>query len=293
MLDDTFDDVYALSTLSGKVPREQFERVIIRSPNQSFLFSSTIGSRDGQPVRVVRTSSETFATVTKIAIARHLRELPRFGENWLAHYLLYMRKTADGEEIIDPLRASGMIANGLTLAPEAPDFSNALRQGINDTYALMTFMVAHEFYHLEHPATCSDDSPACLASSRADEAAADVYATAILDKLAKQDGSEAYQLGIPCYLFAQLMLVMEGVNGRTPILPGSHPPTHERLRNAALSLKGWTEANAASPAAEDLRAMADYSLGIAARIDAETPAKYFAGVDEEAATVTLQSLKLY
>jgi hypothetical protein len=89
------------------------------------------------------------------------------------------------------------------------------------------------------------------------------------------------------------MLVLEGVNGRTPILPSSHPPIHERLRNAALSLKGWTVANAASPAAKDLETMADYSLEIIARIDAKTTAKYFAGVDAEAATVTVQSLKIY
>lgn len=294
MLDDTFAQVLAESPLSGKFTVSQFDLVVVRSAAQSFLFESNAGTRNGTPVYTVRTSSETFATITKIAIARHLYKLPRFGEEWLSYYLLYLRRTPEGQELMDPLRASGMLPpKGLALAPGVPDFSYALRQGINDTYYLTSFMVAHELYHIENPATCSDDSPSCRARRRADEAAADVYATAIMERIGRKDGTEGYQLAIPSYLFSQLMLVMEGVQGRSPVDPAFHPPTHERLRFAAIALKSWVDANPSSPASTDLRTTAEYALRIASRIDSETPDAYFAGLDQESVGVTLKSLKLY
>src|SRR5690348_1416660 len=69
MLDKTFDKIWSLTPAEGHGPRELYELQIVRDPLQAFLFESSRLDRGGKEVRVIRTSSETFATITKITIA--------------------------------------------------------------------------------------------------------------------------------------------------------------------------------------------------------------------------------
>jgi len=293
MLDRAFDDAYSVSSLRKSTTKEQFERLIVRDPTTAFLFDSTTSFRTGKAIRTIRTSSETFATISKITIARHLARLPRFSDSWLAKYLLFIRKTPDGTVIIDPLRASGLVSREGKATPGVPDFTPAIREGIEDTHAVITFMVGHELYHLERPLVCAGSAEQCNALRREDEANADGYSVQILHSLELKDPSGGYRLAIPAYVFSQLMLTMEGSTGRSPIVGGQHPPNHERLRSAALAIRAWCDSNPSDASSAADRDLADSALKIVADIDRETPSKYFSAVDAEASAVTLASLKIY
>lgn len=291
MLDDTFADVFVFSPSYTADSHKLFEREVVSDPLTAFMFEAyRFRGNDGEK-RVIRTSSETFATITKMAMVRHFTGLPKIGDEWPPKYLLYIRNTADGAAIMDPLRASGLITMNGEVRPGVPDFTDAIRQGINDTYSVVSFLVAHEIYHLDNPFACAAATDECLARRRQHETDADTFAIDVLGKLAAQDPEPDHRLGVPIYVFSQLMLVMQGA--RVSVAPATHPPNHERLRSAARALDKWIKAHPASPSAPSLRLLADQALKIVKDIDTEGPNAYFAGVDEEASEVTLASLRVY
>jgi hypothetical protein len=291
MFDQAFAEVFAYSTSSKTVEPSAYERLIVRDPLHAFLFQAEPVQLGAREVRVIRTSAETFATISKITIARHLPDLEGFNEEWLARYMLYIRKTPDESAIVDPLRASGLVRATGNMNKGVPDFTDALKQGINDTHIVMTFLVAHELYHFDHPFSCSGSTLECEALRKAHEAGADAFAIDVLAKLAAKDPTPDYLLGLPTYVFSQLMLVLQGA--RVAIAPKTHPPDHERLRSAALTLEQWVNAHPDNPAAAGLRDMANLALKIVKDIDAEGPTAYFQVIDNEASDVTLASLKVF
>jgi hypothetical protein len=285
----SLDEALELSPSKSTVPRSRFEVVVSREATSAFVFESKRLLRNGVELRRIETTGETMATIGKMAIALRLHEVPRFTDAWMPRYLLYIRKTPEGDPIIDPLRASGLVYYDPELRVTA-DFIAPFRAGLEDTYSALSFLVAHELYHLDHPFHCKDVSEICMGRRRQHEADADAFAIYVLSNHAKNKGVPDHYLAVPLVIFSQLMLTMEG--RRKPIFPQTHPPDHERLRSAAMAVDKWLNEN---PGKSDgsLRLMVDQTLKVLHDIETETPAAYFAGMDQEASKVTLDSLKVY
>ncbi len=230
-----------------------------------------------------------MATLGKMAIALRLHEVPRFTDTWMPRYLLYIRKTPEGDQIIDPLRVSGLVFYDPELRVTA-DFIAPLRASLEDTYSVISFLVADELYHLDRPFQCKDDKESCMGRRRQHETDADAFAINVLSNQATGKGAPDHYLAIPLVIFSQLMLTMEGA--RRPVFPQTHPPDHQRLRSAAMAVDKWLSAN---PGKSDgsLRLMIDQTMKVLRDIERETPAAYFAGLDQEASEITLDSLKVY
>lgn len=293
MLNDAFDQAYSVSDLRRSTTRDEFDLVVVRDPVDPFLFESTTRERNGRTIRVIRTSSETFSTISKITIARHLPRLPKFQMDWIGHYLLYMRKSSSVGGIVDPLRASGLVLMAEPKRkPGTPDFSDALRDGINDTLTVVTFLVAHELFHLERPFHCELTADKCGPLRKRHETDADANAILLLQQLATDDPTPDHRLEVPIAVFAQLMLVLERATEH-PTDTTNHPALHERLRAATLALDSWMNGKADNASIASLREFSELAHSTLSRIDSETPQKYFEGVDDEAKSASLESLKLY
>src|SRR5262245_5973332 len=69
MLTRAFNDVWPL--LESEARRDEFELIVMGDRVTAFRFEARRINRGGDDVRIIRTTSETFATISKMAIARH------------------------------------------------------------------------------------------------------------------------------------------------------------------------------------------------------------------------------
>lgn len=295
-LDRAFETAYPHSDLHSRTNKKDFELLIVRDPHSAFLFQSTLSNINGRSRHVIKTSSETIVTLGKLTMAGHLSRLPGFNDEWLARYMMYVRGTPDGQPIVDPLRASGLLSvdqGKVSVPPGAPDFRDIFRLSMHENYQFLTYLVAHELYHLDRPFECLESDSVCRVLKQKDETAADQFATALFIKLWQDMTEEHINIALPAHIMSQLMAVMEGRAARSPIIGQSHPPLHERYRSTVLTLKAWFDRNYHSNEAAPLRELIEMHLETLSDIDEESPEGYFDDLDSEAEGVTLASLKIF
>lgn len=291
MLRQTFLDVSRSVQSRSAFPIERYSFVVLREPLFPFLVESQRAFDSRGERRYVRASAETFSTVGKLAMARHLVGIGRIDLEWASRYLVSIRRIPPGDPIVDPLRVSGLISESAEVAVSAPDFTPAIREAINDTYSVMQFVMAHEIYHLEHPFHCNASPTECKRAVAAYEVEADQFAFGVMATLAAKESDPGHHLAVPTFLFSMLMLTMDRVE--TLDRGSSHPPNFERMRSSIEALKRWMIANPTSSAADNLQEVVDIATGILADIDSNGPDAYLRALDEEAQAVDRLALRLY
>lgn len=217
---------------------KDIEIEILNAPAGMFVFES--GFDLERRIPIIRTSSETIATLIKITMAQQVSTLSESPDEWLTRYLLYVRGTRDGRLIVDPLRASGIIneRDEVTKSVTREQLREIDRLAKLKFDEVLTFILAHEIAHLIKPRSQKqifETQEKYLERVRADESRADAAALDILRTIeetqTEPDGRKLplYLIGAP-QLFLQWIVTMQGV--RHSLSPTTHPLDH--IRAAAV-----------------------------------------------------------
>lgn len=278
----------------------QIEVEILNAPTSMFIFESGYFIDHQTRRAIIRTSSETIATLGKIAFAMQICSLASDPDRWLGQYLLYIRAMPDSELIVDPLRASGVIneKGEIAEAVDAVRLKEAERLAKLKFDEMLTFLLAHEVAHLARPRaskSVSETEAAYLARVRRDEARADRVA---LDMLASVEESQREPSGgrLPLYLigapelFIHWIITMQG--RRHSLSPSTHPLDHVRAKAVLSQIEGMLK-SLPIPAEEkvELGNIIASSKALVSDIDTIGPAQHAAFLDEEAKGVTLEKLR--
>ena len=288
MLDDAFGRVAAarFEQLAQDPPTLSIQ--LVASDFRAIYFQTRRTEYSGGTRWKIRTTPETLSTITKINIAARLSQIDAVGPHWLAQYLLYLRRVHDDDIRVDPLRAMGLIDNQEPTG-HLPESGDAVRLGIEDTRAMLTFLIAHEVFHVLHPFYCRESGTECLERRRADELSADMFALDTMRLVGEQYGDAEYQMSVPTQVFLRLLIVIGDDSAIS-----THPPHVERVRSANTALREWLTRFSADPTEKaDLNSFADGVDDVVERVLTEGASTYYAGLDEEAIEVVIDHLRLY
>lgn len=273
--------------------------VVLTAPQSLFVFESGFDTSTSPPTPLIRTSSASLAGLSKVSMAQSVGTLVDKDGSWLFKYLLYIRAIPDGETIIDPLRASGVVSgggNGIVEIEQAK-FERVWKDSQVVFDNMLTFLLAHEVAHLVSPRRSKGTFESDISYEqrvRDDEARADREALKMLAAVeATQTGADKsmplYLLGAPVVFF-QWIVTMEG--SRRSLHPRTHPLDHSRAELAVLEIKKLlarlplTPSERASFPKVNEEALQELSAIKKAGVE-----NYFASLDEQSRRVTIESLR--
>lgn len=244
-----------------------------------FFQTQTISRSEGDEY-VIRTSVETLSTLSKINIAIRVAQHDEVGIDWLAQYLLFLRKNGGDATRIDPLRALGLIDVDGPIG-KLEGLPDIIKRGIDDSVAMLTYLIAHELYHVKIPFVCFEIPVQCNNKKRSDEIRADLFAIETLSLLFEGD---SYYAHLPSHVFTRLAILLG-----EPSTPRTHPHHVDRVRQSKTALVSWATANGTTVDGETLK----YLNNFLRSVDEEGIAGYFSGLDEEAIPIAYDDLKLF
>jgi hypothetical protein len=244
---------------------------------------------DSQGKQAIVISAETIRSIGKVALAAEFATTIA-DVKWLNDYLFYMRSRENGEVIVNPMLASGLISYPGGYGSE-PVIAESARQKLeavggpvpiaraaaSTADSMLVFIIAHEVAHVLH---------GTVESTPEVETQADATAHEILLK------ARETPIGAPM-LFLSWMQVMQGSNTDTEANP-THPLHHQRaLAFSEFELQHLAES--AFVTEDDRRRAADLSLRVAklAETVARDPAAFGYEMNAAAAGVTLDGLRLF
>jgi hypothetical protein len=275
---------------------------VLNAPNTLFIFESGFGLVAGTRRSIIQTSSETIAGLEKIAMAQQVGMLIDDEGAWLNRYLLYVRTVPDGQPILDPLRASGVIRldGTITSSIDAAHIKEIAHNAKLTFDIMLTFLVAHEIAHLTAPRADQGSNETKAAYNervRRDEAKADREGLRMLAAIEASQPQQAEKKTLPLYilgapfLFHQWIISMQG--SRHSLTPTTHPLDHVRALSAVSFIESLLPTLPVSDneRAKMTKAIQESKLEIQG-ID-QQGAQYFADLDEEAKTVTIESLRFF
>lgn len=277
---------------------EKLQLGVLSAESSYFFFESGFDASTGERLPTIRTSAETTASLLKISMAQQVGAYRDADGAWLHRYMLYVRRVPDGLPILDPLRASGMVTPENKLAASVPPakFDEMANEAKKNFDCMLTFLLAHEVAHLlePRPDRGSKESLAdYLARVRADEAKADSVALDILaDVERRQPGEKTlplYLVGAP-FLFLQWVVTMQA--SRHALKPTTHPLDHVRAASVMKKLLVLLPTLPITPTEVKLvTKAANEGLEEMSRIEKVGLENYFADLDQQAAKVTVESLR--
>lgn len=241
----------------------------------------------------IETSVETITTLSKIAMASALTTtVPELGANWLAKYLLYIRRAPRGGLLVDPLRASGYLSEtGVFDRSLSPAVFEAIYEAYGDRLdAIIMFLIGHELGHFLQPTPANSND----AERQSFEEKADRFSLEVLLNIEKSiqttNSKQPYYLKGPIMLFLAWIVGFEQVTN--VLSPKSHPPNHIRALAASNFIIESLPSHVLSDSErEGIRKVADQLKVLSHSIE-ENPRDYFLGLQEESKGITLAALKM-
>nr|WP_281719600.1 hypothetical protein [Nitrosomonas nitrosa] len=241
----------------------------------------------------IETSVETISTLSKIAMASALTTtVSELGANWLAKYLLYIRRAPRGGLLVDPLRASGYLSKTGVFNP---NLSPAVWEAIYEAYAerldaIIMFLIGHELGHFLQPTPAnSNDAERQFFEERADRFSLEVLLN-IERSIQTTSSKQPYYLKGPIMLFLAWIIGFEQV--ASVVSPKSHPPNHIRAFGSSNFIMESLPLHALSDSEREGITKAAGQLKVLFHAIEENPKDFFLGLQEESKGITLGALKV-
>lgn len=267
---------------------------VVRNNPSAFLMYSSIRRAGGSLQHTISIGEVTWKN---FAFASQARALIGAGvgidEEWVARYMLFIRKSPDFTTIPSPGVAAGIMDKAGKIAKLSDEQQKEINaKAVMDAQRRTTFLLGHELYHHFYPlpGIARETAGEYAEKQRLDEAKADEFGFRLtLCRTVIRRNLE--DLNAAPVLFADWILMMEGA--RRNLAPGTHPLDHARAKAAASFI---LQTILKMPdASKDQELLGNYRelMTLTEMIDKEGASTYFAGLDKEAQEVNLASLKVF
>lgn len=205
---------------------------VIQDKTRLSVYSERRSDGEGGSDRTLYISFESEVTLLKIAAAESISRKLNDGDGWLAAYLAYVKNIPDGEPVVDPLRACGILSTEGDFHASRKQLENIQTETIKLAGAMFMFIIAHELGHLLGKEPVNSTIP--------HELAADRFALELLRKI-EESSSEKQKSNMPLYIIGAPALFLQWIGsmkgGGHDLMSETHPFDHIRARNAALYIR--------------------------------------------------------
>jgi len=266
---------------------------VVRNNPSAFLMYSSI-YRSGDSLQHTIYIGEV--TWKNFAFASQARALIGKGvgidENWVARYMLFIRKSSDFATIPSPGIAAGITDKAGKIARLSDEQQKeAIAEAVMNAQRRTTFLLGHELYHHFYPlpGRVQETAVQYAEKQRIDEAKADEFGfkLALCRTVIRRTLEDVSAAPL---LFIDWILMMEGA--RRSLAAGSHPLDHTRARAAASFLLQTILKMPDASKDQELLGTYRQLIALADKIDKEGASTYFAVIDKESQEVNLASLNV-
>ncbi|WP_417592692.1 hypothetical protein [Parasphingorhabdus sp.] len=237
--------------------------------------------------RTITISELTWRNFAFAAMSEKLAEIDnRFDVEWRTRYRLFLRNKDAFDDVQSPVQMAGLPKGWIG----AEVSSELVRHLMEEAQYNATFVLAHEYHHhLEPVARQTGESVSAFRQRlREHELAADRFAMDMMLCRSVIERSLDPMVEVP-QLFFDWILMLEGK--QHALSAETHPLDHHRARNAANYLIQKLQLLSPSPDRLEMIGVTRELVKVADDIDREGPSVFFGGINEEAKTVTRDSLR--